>query len=90
MIIHVTCLTSKEIWDKSHTIYGQKSLHLVQKKFFMLKENMSMYIACIEELVSQIRQLRGNISDKMVIREILTSLSEDVITDIFISVGICT
>ena len=76
------CETSTEMWAKLLTVYERKSevsLHLLQSKFFNMKfdnEGIMMFISRINEIVSQIRQLGEEISEKMVITKILMSLPE--------------
>lgn len=84
MLQVMNCETSKDIWDKLHTIYEQTSemsLHLLQQKFFSMQHNqnedMATFIAKIEETVNQIRQLKGEVPEKMVLTKIITSLPDN-------------
>lgn len=83
MLQVMTCDSAKAIWDKLHVIYEQTSetsLHLLQQKFFGMQyntgEDIATFLARIEENVSQIKQLKGEVPEKMVITKIITSLPD--------------
>ena len=84
IILIQNCETAEEMWKKLSTIYEQNSdvsLHLIQQKFFEIKlcdtENVTTFIARIEDLVARIKQAQGTMSDSMVITKIISSLGEN-------------
>lgn len=85
VITHIkNCKTSKEMFDKLCSVYEQKnetSILMLNQKFFTImkeaSENMVSYIARVEELVHQLKEMDQEISDEMVIAKIIMALPED-------------
>ncbi|CAH0731841.1 unnamed protein product, partial [Brenthis ino] len=78
------CETAQQIWEKLCSIYESKSetsLHILQQKFFesqyIKNEEISLYIAKLEELANRINQAGGNIPESMLITKIISSLPEN-------------
>lgn len=76
-----SCETAREIWEKLEAIYELKSdgsLHLMQQSFFDLRftssDTMASFIGRVEHIVTQIRQLDGDVSESMVLTKIIASL----------------
>lgn len=77
----VSCKTSKQIWDKLHTIYeqrGELSVHILQQKFFSMKfedkETVSQFLGRFESLLSKLKNLNAEVSQTMAITKITSSL----------------
>lgn len=77
----VNCTTSNQMWRKLHTVYEQKSdcsVHLLQQRFYSFVKDPNDSIAChiskLEELVQQLKDLKENISDSMIMTKILMTL----------------
>lgn len=79
----VSCETAYAIWNKLLAIFDRKSevsLHVVQQQFFAYKyENrgVSHHISRLEDMVSKIKMLGEEISEKMLMTKILISLPSD-------------
>ncbi|CAB3248370.1 unnamed protein product [Arctia plantaginis] len=81
-MLHVqNCETAKEIWDKLNVIYEQKSdvsLHILQQRFFEERynssEDVSIFIAKVEAIATQIKQAKGEIAENMIVTKIISSL----------------
>lgn len=83
MIHIVTANSAAEMWEKLMAVYEKKSttsLHLEQQKFFLLKcgegEDLSTFLAKLEEIRVRIAQLGEKVSDKIVMTKILMALPD--------------
>lgn len=85
LTIHVlNCKSSKEMWEKLHSVFEQKgetSKHLLQQKFFSFEkdpnDDMATHISKLEEIVNQLKDLEVNIDESMVITKILMTLPNE-------------
>lgn len=83
--IHLlTCTTSKEIWDKMHSVFERQSesnKHALQQKFFAFQknpnDNIAMHISRLNKLVLQLRNVGVNIDESMVVTRIIMTLPSD-------------
>lgn len=83
--IHLlTCTTSKEIWDKMHTVFERQSesnKHALQQKFFAFQkepnDNIATHISRLNKLVLQLRNVGVNIDESMVITRIIMTLPSE-------------
>lgn len=73
--------TAKEMWDKLHSVYEQKSetsVHLLQQKFYLyvmdLNDNIATHISKLEDFSSQLKDLGEEIPTSMLITKILMTL----------------
>lgn len=80
-IIHIMNYgTAKEMWDKLHAVYEQKSetsIHLLQQKFFAYQfeeKGVANHISMLEDLAKQLEDLAAPILPSMLITRILTTL----------------
>lgn len=81
-LLHIlNCKTAKDMWDKLFTVYEQKSnasIHLLQQRFYSYTKDpadgIANHIAKLEEIVQQLKDLKEEISDTMVITKILMTL----------------
>lgn len=78
------CETSKEMWDKLHSVFYQKSqigIHILQKQFFTLEkepgESMASHIAKLEDIAHRLATLKEPISKSMLMTKILLSLPNE-------------
>ncbi|XP_063832148.1 uncharacterized protein LOC135081358 [Ostrinia nubilalis] len=74
-----TCETSKEMWVKLTNLYESKSkvgVHLIQQKFYNLKYEgpMAKFLSNVEEIVTRLKTMKEEISEKMVVTKIIMSL----------------
>lgn len=81
-IVHImNYRTAKEMWDKLHAVYEQKSetsIHLLQQKFFAYefeeKLGVASHISKLEDLAKQLGDLEAPVHPSMLITRILTTL----------------
>lgn len=81
-LLHImNCNTAKEMWDKLHGIYEQKSessIHLAQQKFYSYvmseKDDIATHISKVEDLSQQLKRLGEPISESMMMTKILMTL----------------
>lgn len=73
--------TAKEMWDKLHAVYEQKSetsIHLLQKKFYSYAmeddDSVATHISKLEDLAQQLKDLGVEIPMSMVQTKILMTL----------------
>ena len=77
----ISCVSSKEMWDKLHTVYERKSnvsIHLLQQQFFNLKfeDSVMNFVTKVQNMVAEIKQHKEEIPEKMVITKIIMALPE--------------
>ena len=79
----INCVTAKEMWDKLHAVYENKtdvSIHALQQKWFSLtkdpKDDMSTHISKVEDLCYQLKALGENVSESMTITKILMTIPQ--------------
>ncbi|KAK9687529.1 hypothetical protein QE152_g36190 [Popillia japonica] len=83
MLHLLSCSSAKDNWSKLKTVYDKKSavsIHLLHQKFFSLNvgnETASAYISKIEEIRNKLEQAGEELSDKMVITEVLMQLPDE-------------
>ena len=77
----LSCKSGKEMWDKLHAIYENRtdaSVHVLQQKWFSFKKNPShdiaTHISKIEDLCYTLRGLNEDISESMMITKIIMTL----------------
>lgn len=77
----INCASSKEMWDKLHCVYEQKSktsIHLVQQRFYSFQkspeDDMATHISKLENIVQQLKDLGEEVSPSMIITKILMTL----------------
>lgn len=75
------CETSGEMWAKLHNIYEHKSnagVHFLQQEFYSFAkdpgDDMASHIAKLENIVQQLKDMKEDISESMVITKILMTL----------------
>lgn len=73
--------TAKEMWDKLHSVYEQKSetsVHLLQQKFYSYamdaNDDVANHISKLEDLAQKLKDLVEEISTTMLITKILMTL----------------
>lgn len=93
MIHIINCKSAKEMWDKLHSVFEQKSqtgIHLLQQKFFTYtkdpSDKMASHISKLEEIAHQLNDLEVNIAESMLITKIIMTLPPEY--NHFSSVGI--
>lgn len=82
LVKHIMHLkTSKEMWDKLHAVFQQKSemsVHMLLQKFFNYSkcsgDSMADHVAKLEDIKHRLESLGEKISDKMLMCKILMSL----------------
>lgn len=82
-LVHLlSCKTSHEMWEKLLSVYEKKSkvsVYLLQQRFFTLEnkgEGMAVFISCLEEIRSQLRQMGEKVPENMTVTKTLMSLPE--------------
>lgn len=77
----VSCQTSKEIWNKLHTVFeqrGELSVHILQQKFFSMKfeekETVTEFLGRFESLLCKLKNVKAEVSTSMAITKITSSL----------------
>lgn len=82
LVKHIMHLkTSKEMWDKLHVVFQQKSemsVHMLLQKFFNYSkepgDSMADHVAKLEDIKHRLKALGEKVSDKMLMCKILMSL----------------
>lgn len=81
MIHAMGCTNAKDMWDKLHSIYEQKSkcsIHFLQQKFYNFakdpSDNLASYFSKLDEIVKQLNDLGETISNSMLMTKILMTL----------------
>ena len=81
-ILHVmNCENSKEMWDKLHAVYENKtetSIHMLQQKLFNLtkdpSDDMATHISKIMDISYRLKGLGTDVADSMIMTKILMTI----------------
>lgn len=81
-VLHImNCQSSKEMWDKLHEIYENKSStmkHFLMQQWYSLNkdaaDDLATHIAKIDDLACRLKALGETVSDEMIITKIMMTL----------------
>lgn len=79
----LNCTTAAEMWSKLLSVYEMKSqttVYLLQQKFYNIKyegEGMASFISKVQDVACQLKNMKEEISEKMIISKILMSLPSE-------------
>jgi hypothetical protein len=79
----LTCENARDMWNKLCSVYehqSEVSIHMLQKKFFNYTHDgreISTYISGLEEIRTQLKQHKEEISEQMFMTKILMGLPPD-------------
>lgn len=84
-LLHImSCETSKEMWDKLHSVYEQKSessVHLLLERFYSFSkdpnDDMAAFFSKLDEIVQQLKDLGEQISERQLITKVLRILPQE-------------
>ncbi|XP_044591444.1 uncharacterized protein LOC123269672 [Cotesia glomerata] len=78
-VLHVmSCTTARQMWTRLQEVYESKSdtnIHMLNQQWYTLtkneSDNMTMYIAKVQDLAHRLKQMGEDVTDKQIISKIL-------------------